>query len=145
MGDNGAPDRPENFTADSHPRSPWKTSAAASPPPGADSESWPALSDAQQRSKCNGGADSNPPNSPPPPMEAGTDACADPPTHSAPVGATYLDFYDLICCFIVCINALSYILSLIFSVVKILTFYCKLRGDSKSKIAGVLGNTIDFR
>ncbi|XP_047979897.1 la-related protein 1A isoform X4 [Salvia hispanica] len=85
MGDNGAPDRPENFTADSHPRSPWKTSAAASPPPGADSESWPALSDAQQRSKCNGGADSNPPNSPPPPMEAGTDACADPPTHSAPV------------------------------------------------------------
>ncbi|XP_041989522.1 la-related protein 1A-like isoform X1 [Salvia splendens] len=91
MGDNGAThvgDHPENLTeivADSHPRSPWKTSAAASPAPGADSESWPALSDAQQRSKCNGGADSNPPNSPPPPMEAGTDACADPPTHSAPV------------------------------------------------------------
>ncbi|KAH6834289.1 hypothetical protein C2S53_004652 [Perilla frutescens var. hirtella] len=93
MGDNGGSDvgdRPDNqidIAAGAPPRSPWKTSAAAPTVTGADSESWPALSDAQQRSKCNGGGvDLNSSaKSPPPPAQAGTDACDDPPTHSAPV------------------------------------------------------------
>ncbi|XP_057782185.1 la-related protein 1A-like [Salvia miltiorrhiza] len=85
MGDNGVSDlgdRPENPTdiaAGGPPRSPWKTSATAAPVAGADSESWPALSDAQQRSKCNGGVDLSPAKSPPLPTESGTDNCADPP------------------------------------------------------------------
>ncbi|KAL1558313.1 la-related protein 1A-like isoform X1 [Salvia divinorum] len=87
MGDNGgndAGDRPENQTdvvSGGPPRSPWKTSAAASPAAGADSESWPPLSDVQQRSRPSA---LNPSNSPPSPTEAGTDAHADPPTYSAP-------------------------------------------------------------
>ncbi|XP_047970273.1 la-related protein 1A-like isoform X1 [Salvia hispanica] len=84
MGDNGgsdAGDRPENQTdavSGAPPRSPWKTSAAASPVAGAD---WPALSDAQQRSRSSA---LNPSNSPPPPTEAGSDGRADPQTSSAP-------------------------------------------------------------
>lgn len=93
MGDNGGSDigdHPDNqieIVAGGPPRSAWKTSAAASAVTGADSESWPALSDAQQRSKCNGGVDLVSANSPPPPMQAEADSCADPPTNSAPVGA----------------------------------------------------------
>lgn len=97
MSDNGVTDvgdRPDNqieIVAGGPPRSPWKTSAAASPVTDADSESWPALSDAQQRpSKCNGGVDLNPAKSPPLPTPAGTVGCDDPPTHSAPVGAVPL-------------------------------------------------------
>lgn len=93
MGDNGGSDvgdRPDNQTdvgAGGPPRSPWKTSAAASPVAGADSESWPALSDAQQRAKSNGGVDLNPAKSPPPTTEVGSDDCVDPPKDSAPVSA----------------------------------------------------------
>lgn len=96
MGDNGGShvgDRPDNqieIIAGGPPRSPWKTSAAASLVTGADSVFWPALSDAQQRSKCNGGVDLNSANSPPPLMQAESDGCADPPTISAPVGAASL-------------------------------------------------------
>ncbi|KAG6415237.1 hypothetical protein SASPL_122643 [Salvia splendens] len=84
MGDNGggdAGDRPENQTdavSGAPPRSPWKTSTAASLVAGAD---WPPLSDAPQRSRSSA---LNPSNSPPPPTEAGSDGRADPPTSSAP-------------------------------------------------------------
>lgn len=40
------------------PKSPWNTSVAASPVMRADSESWPALSDARQRIKNDGSVDS---------------------------------------------------------------------------------------
>lgn len=103
MGDNGGTDvgdRPDNqieIIAGGPPRSPWKTSAAASLVTGADSESWPALSDAQQRSKCNGGVDLNSANSPPPSMQAESDGCADPPTNSAPVGVSSLLVLSIFC------------------------------------------------
>ncbi|PIM98011.1 hypothetical protein CDL12_29512 [Handroanthus impetiginosus] len=58
------------------PKSPWKTPAAASQVVAADSDSWPALSDAQQRAKNNGGVDSNSTKSPPP-AEAEVDGCGD--------------------------------------------------------------------
>ncbi|KAL8527335.1 hypothetical protein ACS0TY_005267 [Phlomoides rotata] len=51
------------------PKSPWKTPAASSPVVVADSESWPALSDAPQRAKNNGGTDTNSPKSPPSKIE----------------------------------------------------------------------------
>ncbi|XP_041998139.1 la-related protein 1A-like [Salvia splendens] len=46
-------------------KSPWKTPAAVSPAAASDSESWPALGDAQQRPKCNGVIDFNSAKSPP--------------------------------------------------------------------------------
>ncbi|KAL0459085.1 UNVERIFIED_CONTAM: La-related protein 1A [Sesamum latifolium] len=54
-----------NFVVCGPPKSPWKTPAAASPVVDADSESWPALSDAQLRAKNNGGTDSISSKSPP--------------------------------------------------------------------------------
>lgn len=96
MGDNGGSDggdRPDNqidVVVDGPPKSPWKTSAAASPVMAADSESWPALSDAQQRPKHNGSINSNSAKSPPLPTLAETDGCGDPPASPAPVGAVSL-------------------------------------------------------
>ncbi|KAL6564906.1 hypothetical protein OROMI_016356 [Orobanche minor] len=47
-------DNQDDDVVDGPPKSPWKTPAAVSPVVAADSESWPALSDAQQRVKNNG-------------------------------------------------------------------------------------------
>lgn len=68
------------------PKSPWKTSAAASPVAGTDSESWPALSDAQQRPKNNVSVDSQSVKSPPLPSQAENHACGAHPAAPAPVG-----------------------------------------------------------
>ncbi|KAL2238521.1 UNVERIFIED_CONTAM: La-related protein 1A [Sesamum indicum] len=68
MGENdGGGDQFNNhdFVVCGPPKSPWKTPAAASPVVDADSESWPALSDAQLRAKNNGGMDSISSKSPP--------------------------------------------------------------------------------
>ncbi|KAL0435278.1 UNVERIFIED_CONTAM: La-related protein 1A [Sesamum radiatum] len=68
MGENdGGGDQFNNhdFIVCGPPKSPWKTPAAASPVLDADSESWPALSDAQLRAKNNGGTDSVSSKSPP--------------------------------------------------------------------------------
>ncbi|KAL3653288.1 hypothetical protein CASFOL_002969 [Castilleja foliolosa] len=52
-------DDQNDVVVDGTPKSPWKTPAASSPAMATDSESWPALSDAQQRVKSNGGVDSS--------------------------------------------------------------------------------------
>lgn len=115
MGDNGAadvgdlPDNQIDVVSGGTPRSPWKASAAASPVSGADSESWPALSDAQQHSKCNGGVDLNSAKSPPLLTPAVTDDCDDPRMNSAPVGKVSL---------LVCVNSVFNLL--------ILVLYCFL-------------------
>ncbi|KAK6153193.1 hypothetical protein DH2020_012832 [Rehmannia glutinosa] len=59
-------DNQNDVVVDGAPKSPWKTPTAASPVVAADSEVWPALSDAQQRAKNNGGVDSNSGKSSPP-------------------------------------------------------------------------------
>ncbi|XP_051120482.1 la-related protein 1A-like [Andrographis paniculata] len=61
------------------PKSPWKTSAVATPAVEADSESWPALSDAQQKPKNNGPLDPNSANSPPLLAQDEDDACGGSP------------------------------------------------------------------
>ncbi|KAK4419682.1 La-related protein 1A [Sesamum alatum] len=74
-----------DFVVCAPPKSPWKTPAAASPVVDADSESWPALSDAQLRAKNNGGTDSNSSKSPPP-VQTEVDGCgAAPPVQSVTV------------------------------------------------------------
>ncbi|KAL0418436.1 UNVERIFIED_CONTAM: La-related protein 1A [Sesamum radiatum] len=85
-GDNGVSsggdrlDNQNDVVVDWPPKSPWKTSAGAPPVMGPDSESWPALSDAQQtRPKSNGNADSNSANSPPLPSQAEADGGGAPP------------------------------------------------------------------
>ncbi|XP_011090202.1 la-related protein 1A isoform X1 [Sesamum indicum] len=99
-GDNGGSsggDRPDNqndVVVDGPPKSPWKTSAGAPPVMGPDSESWPALSDAQQpRPKNNGNADSNSANSPPLPSQADADGGGAPPAAPPPVTAEQQKFH----------------------------------------------------
>lgn len=75
------------------PKSPWKTPAATSPAVAADSESWPALSDAQQRAKNNASVDSNSAKSPPP-GQAEVDGCGDAPVAAQPVGAFFFFFVN---------------------------------------------------
>lgn len=70
------------------PKSPWKTPAASSPVVVADSESWPALSDAPQRAKNNGGTDINSAKSPP--SQAEVDGSGGAPPAAQPVGAVSL-------------------------------------------------------
>lgn len=74
------------------PKSPWKTPAAASPAPPSDSELWPALADAQQRPKTNGGLDFNPAK-PPPAQALVDDVGAHPPTLQPVNADSYLNFY----------------------------------------------------
>ncbi|KAI3450077.1 hypothetical protein Pfo_006742 [Paulownia fortunei] len=74
------------------PKSPWKTPAAASPVVAADSESWPALSDAQQRAKNNGGVDSNSAKSPPPALTE-VDGCGGAPPASQPATVEQQKFH----------------------------------------------------
>ncbi|KAL8480084.1 hypothetical protein ACS0TY_026861 [Phlomoides rotata] len=59
------------------PKSPWKTASSVM---GADPESWPALSGAQQRPKFTGTVDSNSASSSPPPTPDKTGGCGDPPS-----------------------------------------------------------------
>ncbi|KAL8055646.1 hypothetical protein ABFX02_04G069000 [Erythranthe guttata] len=76
-------DNQNDVVVDGPPKSPWKTPAAASrvaAAAAADSESWPALSDAQQRAKNNGSVEPIPTKSPPP-AQSGDDGCGGaPPT-----------------------------------------------------------------
>ncbi|XP_073283796.1 la-related protein 1A-like [Primulina huaijiensis] len=65
------------------PKSPWKTSAASSPALGADSDTWPALSDAKQRHKSNDIVVSGSSKSPPP-QKTEADDCAAIPAVPAP-------------------------------------------------------------
>lgn len=93
MGENeGGGDQFDNHNNDvvvgGPPKSPWKNPAPASPVVAADSESWPALSDAQQRAKSNGVVDSNSPKSPP--AQAEVDGCGGALPVVEPVGAVSL-------------------------------------------------------
>ncbi|KAG8388908.1 hypothetical protein BUALT_Bualt02G0174200 [Buddleja alternifolia] len=77
MGENAGGDQLDDHNdvvVGAPPKSPWKTPAAASPVMAAGSESWPALSDAQQLPKSNGVVDSNSIKSPPS-AEAEPDGC----------------------------------------------------------------------
>ncbi|XP_042002607.1 la-related protein 1A-like [Salvia splendens] len=65
-------------------KSPWKTPAAVSPAAASDSESWPALGDAQQRPKCNGVIDFNSAKSPPAQPQADADGGEPPVMRPAP-------------------------------------------------------------
>ncbi|KAI3461183.1 hypothetical protein Pfo_017846 [Paulownia fortunei] len=101
MGDNGGSggcdrlDNQNDVVVGGPPKSPWKTSAAASPVMGADSESWPALTDAHQRPKINGSVDSNSAKSPspPPPSQAEADGCGAPPPAPAPATVEQQKFH----------------------------------------------------
>ncbi|CAA0805922.1 La-related protein 1A [Striga hermonthica] len=79
-------DHQNDVVADGTPKSPWKTPTAASPVVGADSESWPALSDAQQRAKNNGGVDSSSGKSPAS-AQAESESCGGAPPPAQPVAA----------------------------------------------------------
>ncbi|KAL0390750.1 UNVERIFIED_CONTAM: La-related protein 1A [Sesamum calycinum] len=99
-GDNGVSsggdrlDNQNDVVVDGPPKSPWKTSAGAPPVMGPDSESWPALSDAQQtRPKSNGNADSNSANSPPLPSQAEADGGGAPPAAPPPVTTEQQKFH----------------------------------------------------
>ncbi|KAG8371040.1 hypothetical protein BUALT_Bualt13G0045600 [Buddleja alternifolia] len=95
IGDNdgGGGDRNDNHgdvVCGEPPKSPWKTSAAASQVIGADSKSWPALSDAQPRPRSNVNVESNSTASPPPPPppRVESDGCGAPPAGPATAQAT---------------------------------------------------------
>ncbi|KAL0370295.1 UNVERIFIED_CONTAM: La-related protein 1A, partial [Sesamum angustifolium] len=99
-GDNGVSsggdrlDNQNDVVVDGPPKSPWKTSAGAPPVMGPDSESWPALSDAQQtRPKSNGNADSNSAYSPPLPSQAEADGGGAPPAAPPPVTTEQQKFH----------------------------------------------------
>lgn len=78
--------------------SPWKTSDAASPAPSTGSELWPALADAKQRRKPNGGLGFN--SAKPPAAQARVDDDGAHPPTVQPVNAdSYLNL-SLFCAFV---------------------------------------------
>ncbi|XP_075484213.1 la-related protein 1A-like [Primulina tabacum] len=88
IGDNGGgadqPDCQKDAVVDGPPpKSPWKKSASSSPALDADSDTWPALSDAKQRQKINDIVDSSSSISHPP-QQTEADDCAAPPAVTAP-------------------------------------------------------------
>ncbi|KAL6563731.1 hypothetical protein OROGR_002690 [Orobanche gracilis] len=74
----------QNYVVGSHPKSPWKTSSAASPAMKADADLWPALSGAHQLPKDNDCIDSKPAKSSPPLSQTEPGGCGLPPAAPAP-------------------------------------------------------------
>ncbi|PIN09426.1 hypothetical protein CDL12_17987 [Handroanthus impetiginosus] len=99
VGDNGGSgggDRVDNQNEDvigGPPKSPWKASTTASPVMEAGTESWPALSDAPQRSESTGSVGSNSVKSPPLLSQAEADGCGAAPATPTPARVEQQKFH----------------------------------------------------